>query len=129
MDGLRKINDTCNIDSRYLNVPLSHIPDPKGEHVSYAQAMNNKLCGLLDMFNIQHDFISATHCYTSGMFNKYLNEVLKNYDEIMSVVMPTLSKERQDTYSPFLPICPRTKKNSTSESYHKECRKKRNYLH
>ena len=34
--------------------------------------------------------------------------MLRNYDEIMAVTLPTLGAERQATYSPFLPLCPRT---------------------
>jgi lysyl-tRNA synthetase class I len=33
---------------------------------------------------------------------------LENYDSIMKVMLPTLGEERQATYSPFLPVCPRT---------------------
>ena len=28
----------------------------------------------------------------------------------MNIIIPTLGKERQKTYSPFLPICPNTDK-------------------
>ena len=34
--------------------------------------------------------------------------ILKNYQGIMDIILPTLGKERQKTYSPFLPICPET---------------------
>ena len=34
--------------------------------------------------------------------------VLERYDEVMAVMLPSLREERQATYSPFLPICPRT---------------------
>ena len=36
---------------------------------------------------------------------KLLKLILKNYDGIMNIILPTLGKERQKTYSPFLPIC------------------------
>ena len=34
--------------------------------------------------------------------------MLHNYDEIMSVMLPTLGPERRATYSPFMPVCPDT---------------------
>ena len=34
--------------------------------------------------------------------------VLEKYDEIMNIILPTLREERRKTYSPFLPICPKT---------------------
>jgi lysyl-tRNA synthetase class 1 len=37
-----------------------------------------------------------------------LEIILDNYAGIMNIIIPTLGKERQKTYSPFLPICPDT---------------------
>jgi lysyl-tRNA synthetase class 1 len=34
-----------------------------------------------------------------------LKTILENYEGIMNIIIPTLGKERQQTYSPFLPIC------------------------
>ena len=36
--------------------------------------------------------------------------ILKKYSDIMDIIIPTLGKERQKTYSPFLPICKTTGK-------------------
>ena len=36
--------------------------------------------------------------------------MLEVYDKIMGIILPTLGAERQATYSPFLPVCPRTGK-------------------
>ena len=33
---------------------------------------------------------------------------MDNYDGIMNIILPTLGKERQKTYCPFLPLCPET---------------------
>ena len=44
----------------------------------------------------------------AGKFDDALKQILKNYEKIKSIIMPTLGKERQETYSPFLPICPIT---------------------
>ena len=34
--------------------------------------------------------------------------MLAQYDEVINVILPTLGAERKATYSPFLPICPKT---------------------
>lgn len=34
--------------------------------------------------------------------------MLAVYDEVMEIMLPTLGPERRATYSPFLPVCPRT---------------------
>ena len=61
---------------------------------------------LLNNFNFKYIFKSSTSLYKSGFFNSSLQTILKNYDGIMNIILPTLGKERQKTYSPFLPICP-----------------------
>jgi lysyl-tRNA synthetase class 1 len=66
------------------------------------------LKNFLDKFNFKYTFKSSTELYKSGHFNSTLKLILKNYQGIMDIIMPTLGKERQKTYSPFLPICPDT---------------------
>ena len=34
--------------------------------------------------------------------------MLRRFDEVMAIMLPSLRAERAQTYSPFLPICPRT---------------------
>ena len=50
--------------------------------------------------------MSSTEKYKSGYFDKTLKTVLQNYESILSIMLPSLRKERQITYSPFLPISP-----------------------
>ena len=57
-------------------------------------------------FDFNYTFKSSTSLYKSGFFNSALQLILENYDGIMNIILPTLGKERQKTYSPFLPICP-----------------------
>lgn len=95
---------------KYLGYPLSSIPDPFCEASSFSEHMNNKMKTFLDKFEINYKFLSAKKCYESGMFDEYLLKILDKYDEIMEVMIPTLGHKRQETYSPFLPICPDTGK-------------------
>ena len=113
MDGLRKVpNNIPNREmvAQHLGKPLTSIPDPFGTHESFGHHQNALLCKLLESLNCTHTFVSATECYKSGRFDAALRMVLQHYDAIMAVVLPTLRKERQATYAPFLPICPRTNK-------------------
>mgnify|MGYP003352415921 FL=1 len=66
------------------------------------------LKNFLDDFKFKYTFKSSTELYKSGFFNSSLQIILENYDGIMGIILPTLGKERQKTYSPFLPICPNT---------------------
>ena len=113
MDGLRKVPE--NIPNKkailnYIGQPLTKVPDPFDLYSSFGEHNNARLQKFLDNFNFDYEFYSATDCYKSGLFDKNLLKVLKNYDEIKSIVLPTLGEERKKTYSPFLPICKRTGK-------------------
>jgi lysyl-tRNA synthetase class 1 len=111
MDGLRKVPD--NIPNRamveaHLGRPLTAIPDPFGTHESYGHHMNARLRAFLDAFGFAYTFVSATECYRSGRFNATLRLMLERHDAVRDVVLPTLGPERRATYSPILPISPRT---------------------
>ena len=84
------------------------LPDPFQKFSSFGEHNNEMLKKFLDQFNFKYNFLSSTKLYKSGFFNEPLKKILENYDGIMNIIIPTLGKERQKTYSPFLPICPKT---------------------
>ncbi len=107
MDGLRKIPENIpnpEMVREHLGKPLTAIPDPFGTHASYGAHMNARLCGFLDQYGFEYAFLSSTEQYKNGVYDAKLLEVLKHYDEIMAVMLPTLGEERQATYSPFMPV-------------------------
>tara|TARA_B100001121_G_scaffold168882_1_gene147486 strand:+ start:2741 stop:4303 length:1563 start_codon:yes stop_codon:yes gene_type:complete len=109
MDGLRKVPDNVpnqEILKKNLHKPLTDVPDPFGKFKSFGEHNNEMLKKFLDNFNFEYSFKSSSVLYKSGFFNSTLELILKNYDGIMNIILPTLGKERQKTYSPFLPICP-----------------------
>ena len=111
MDGLRKVPDNIpnkEMVGQYLGKPLTQIPDPFGCHDSFGHHNNECLKHFLDSFGFTYEFKSATEMYTSGAYDKALLKVLENYEKIQAVMLPTLGEERRATYSPFLPISPKT---------------------
>ena len=111
MDGLRKVPDNVpNQDMlrEYLGKPLTAIPDPFGTHPSFGAHNNARLKAFLDRFGFRYEFFSSTECYRSGLFDKALLAVLRRYEKVRDVVLPTLGPERRATYSPFLPVSPET---------------------
>lgn len=111
MDGLRKVpTNLPNQDmlAAHLDKPLTKIPDPFGTHESFGHHNNARLRAFLDTFEFDYEFLSATKCYESGRFDETLLKILRNYDKVINIVLPTLGSERQATYSPFLPICAET---------------------
>jgi lysyl-tRNA synthetase class 1 len=112
MDGMRKIPD--NVPDRaalepHLHKPLTAVPNPfGGDYESFGHHNNAMLRRFLDTFGFDYEFASATDYYTSGRFDPVLLTACERFDEIMAVMLPTLREERQATYSPFLPISPKT---------------------
>src|SRR5687767_5527055 len=111
LDGLRKVPD--NVPSRemmaqHLNLPLTEVPDPFGTHDSFGAHNNARLRAFLDAFGFDYEFLSSTECYTSGRFDAALMRVLERFDAVMAIMLPSLREERAQSYSPFLPVCPRT---------------------
>ncbi|HYI49668.1 MAG TPA: lysine--tRNA ligase [Allosphingosinicella sp.] len=111
MDGMRKVPPGVphqDMMHQHLGQPLSRIPDPFGcGHQSYADHNNGLLRQFLDRFGFDYEFLASSDCYQSGRFDEVLREVLRNYDAIMGVMLPTLGEERRLTYSPVLPISPK----------------------
>jgi lysyl-tRNA synthetase class 1 len=111
MDGMRKLPDNVpNHDmlAPYLQRPLTDVPDPFGTHESFAHHNNARLRAFLDSFAFDYEFKSATELYKSGAFDAMLIRALERYDAIMAIMLPTLGEERRKTYSPFLPISPKS---------------------
>ena len=113
LDALKKVPDDYPFPeklSNYINFPLSSIPDFTGKYKSYADKNNNLLIDFLNNFDFNYEFISSTTQYQSGKFDTYLLKILENYENIINLILPTLRKERRESYSPFLPICQKTGK-------------------
>ena len=111
MDGLRKVPDNVpNKDMlrEDLNKPLTVVRDPFGTHNSFGEHNNARLRAFLDEFGFEYEFHSATEMYKGGHFDDALLRVLEKHDDILEIMLPTLGEERRSTYSPFLPICPKT---------------------
>ncbi|MDJ1158000.1 lysine--tRNA ligase [Chelatococcus sp. SYSU_G07232] len=111
MDGLRKVPDNIpnkELVAAHLGKPLTRVPDPFGTHASFGEHNNARLRAFLDSFGFDYEFLSATECYTAGRFDATLRLVLERYDAVMAIMLPSLREERAQSYSPFLPIHPRT---------------------
>ncbi|MFQ5439141.1 MAG: lysine--tRNA ligase, partial [Paracoccaceae bacterium] len=111
MDGLRKVPGNVPNGERMaedLNLPLSRVRDPFGTHDSFGAHNNARLMAFLDQFGFEYEFASSTAYYTSGRFDEMLLTALERFDAIQQIMLPTLGAERRATYSPFLPLSPKT---------------------
>jgi lysyl-tRNA synthetase class 1 len=111
MDGLRKVPDNVpdqKMLAGFIGMPLTQVPDPFGTHASFGEHNNAELRRFLDTFGFDYEFLSATECYRSGRFDATLLTMLARYEAVMAIMLPSLRAERAQTYSPFLPLHPRT---------------------
>ncbi len=110
MDGLRKVPDNVpnpQLLADNLGKPLSRIPDPfDAGFKSFAGHNNAMLRRFLDRFGFDYEFVSSSEMYNSGRFDDGLRGVLRNYQAILDIMLPTLRAERAATYSPVLPVSP-----------------------
>ena len=84
------------------------MPDPFGEYDSFAAHNNARLREFLDAFGFDYEFASSTAYYRSGRFDAALLQMLARFEAVQQIMLPSLREERAATYSPFLPIHPRT---------------------
>src|SRR6188508_22989 len=112
MDGLRKVPDNVpnkDMMAAHLGKPLTQVPDPfSNEYPSFGAHNNARLRAFLDQFGFDYEFLSSTDCYKSGRFDATLLMFLQRFDAVMKIMLPSLREERAQSYSPFLPISPRT---------------------
>jgi len=111
MDGMRKVPDNCPEQAMleaHLGQPLTQVPDPFGTHDSFAAHNNAMFRRFLDRFGFDYEFYSSTECYSGGRFDEVIRQVLRHWDGVMGVMLPTLREERRKTYSPVLPLSPST---------------------
>ena len=112
MDGLRKVPDNVpnkEMLTKHLGKPLTEVPDPFDKFESFAAHNNAMLRQFLDQFGFQYDFQSSTESYKAGIFDQTLLKMLQRHEAIMAIMLASLREERAATYSPFLPIHPKTR--------------------
>src|SRR5690349_16376924 len=111
MDALRKVPDNVpnkEMLEQDLGKPLTRVRDPFGTNPSFGEHNNARLRAFLDHFGFDYEFMSSTECYRSGRFDAALLKVLERFEKVMAIMLPSLREERAATYSPFLPIDPKT---------------------
>src|SRR5258708_9637697 len=88
---------------------MTRVPDPFGTHESFGAHNNARLRAFLDTFGFDYEFASSTDYYTSGKFDAALMRMLERLDKVMEIMPPSLREGPAAGYSPFRPICPRTR--------------------
>lgn len=107
MDALRKIPENVpnqEMLQKFIGTPLTSVPDPFGKYESFAHHNNAMLCRFLDQYGFDYEFMSATQCYQSGIFNDTLVLIARHLEQVKALVTRGYKAERIKSYCPFLPI-------------------------
>jgi len=111
LDGMRKVpGNVPNQEelAKYLQMPLTSVPDPFGTHESFGDHNNEMLKRFLDTFGFDYEFYSARTFYSSGQFDEVLLRCAERYEDLMKIMLKSLREERAESYSIFLPMHPET---------------------
>jgi lysyl-tRNA synthetase, class I len=124
-DGLRKVPDNLpnpEMLRENLGKPLCDIPDPYGCCESFSDHMINLLKKFLDEFGFEYELNKSSDAYRNGDFNKGLEILLKQKDQVLDIILPTLKEENRAGWSPFFPRCEKCGKVYTTRvtGYHED---------
>jgi len=116
LDALRKVpKNVQNSEEleKYLGVSVCDIPDPYGNHDSYAGHNIAELVNSLEFFGLtmnDYKLLRASQCYRPtnkqlpGLFNDAIMDFAERAHEIKDIATHDYKKERTSNYCPFLPI-------------------------
>ena len=106
-DALRKVYPFLdeNVYKDYVGCPLSEIPAPSGEDMSYADYFLRPFAASLKELKIDAEIIRASDLYKSGMLEEQCVQALQNRDKIAEILNRVTGKEIPDSWSPFIPQC------------------------
>ncbi len=94
--------------ARLSGRPLTRMPDPFGTHESFGHHNNAMLRGFLDRFGFEYEFAPPPTTTREGGSTRRCGACWRPSTRSSAVILPTLGPERRATYSPILPIHPRT---------------------
>ena len=106
-DSLRKVYPFLDeeVYGPYVGVPLSDIPAPSGEDISYADYFLRPFAASLQELKIEAEIVRASELYRTGALLQQIVLALKHRDTIATILNEITGKEVADDWSPFNPQC------------------------
>ena len=107
MDPLRKVPRGVPSDyDKYIGVPVTDIPDPKGCHSSYAEHHMEQYFKVVDEFVVtEMEKFSMRDEYKKGTFNEYIKKILEKIDDVREIQNRYRTNPLKKNWSPWTPIC------------------------
>ncbi|HKQ61341.1 MAG TPA: lysine--tRNA ligase [Candidatus Polarisedimenticolaceae bacterium] len=86
--------------------PLSEIPCPCGDHVSYAEHFLQPFLAALRGLAVTVELERADQLYKSGRMTPYIVRALESREPIAAILRELTGRETDAAWSPFNPLCP-----------------------
>lgn len=100
-DALRKIpNGIDESYKQYIGWPLYLVPDPTGEHESWAEWLVSGLYASLKEIGINADVRFAHIEYPQGTFTVQIEQVLRNLEKAHDILTEVTGRQLPETWSP-----------------------------
>lgn len=106
-DALRKVYPFLDeaVYAKYVGCPLSEIPSPSGEDISYADHFLRPFAACLKELKIDAEIIRASELYITGALEEQCVQALQNRDRIAEILNRITGKDIPGSWSPFIPQC------------------------
>jgi len=104
IDPLRKIAPGIPQSyEEYIGHSLSHIPDPEGCHVSYAEHFLVPFEEALREMEMDIEMLRSHELYERGVYTEVTREAIEHADELREILQEVTNREMPEHWSPYLP--------------------------
>ena len=104
IDPLRKIAPGIPASYEdYIGHSLSHVPDPEGCHVSYAEHFLAPFEEALREMDMQIEVLRSNELYESGTYTDVTREALEHTQELRGILQDVTNRKMPEQWSPYLP--------------------------
>lgn len=100
---------------KYLGQPLFSVPAPSGKTANYAAYFALEFQQAFNKIGCHPELIWMNEIYRSGKMNAAIKTCLDNAEEIRKIYEELYEKKMSNNWYPFLALCPRCGKQSTTK--------------
>jgi lysyl-tRNA synthetase class 1 len=104
IDPLRKIAPGIPQSyEEYIGHSLSHIPDPEGCHVSYAEHFLAPFEEALRQMDMDVEVLRSHDLYEQGVYTEVTREAIERTDDLRKILQDVTNRKMPEDWSPYLP--------------------------
>lgn len=104
IDPLRKIAPGVPESFReHLGQSLAYVPDPEGDHESYAEHFLAPFEAALREMQVDVEVLRSHELYESGVYTDVTREAIERTEDLRRILADVSGRELPETWSPYLP--------------------------